>query len=149
MAVVYVLDADHGTKIGMSGGDGLQRLAGLRAGSGGGFEVFRVFEFASGREAFAVERLAHKILRQDHKGSEWFWCHPLVAVEAIHRAWRASRIIEAQRHDEGIPVARAANRNLQTSPLFPAPLAAIHAGKPQKAYSPARDLKGGSGWSVP
>jgi hypothetical protein len=106
MATVYVLDADHGTKIGMSAGDGTKRLASYRT-FGHEPTLVRLFVFETAREARGVERLAHRLLRPDRKEGEWFWSHPLDAVTAVHRAWRAYQIIDAQQRNERDPFAVA------------------------------------------
>lgn len=86
MALVYVLDADQGTKVGMSALSDQARLSDIQRGCGMTFRVVQMFEFEKRQEAYRVEQLAHYFLRADRHIGEWFWCHPLDAVAAVECA---------------------------------------------------------------
>jgi len=85
-ATLYVLDADHGTKVGITTQTIEQRVDDLRRGSGFEARVVATFDFVNAVEARTVERIAHWLLRDDRTHGEWFHTHPLVAADAVRRA---------------------------------------------------------------
>lgn len=86
-AIIYVLDADHGTKLGVTEQTIEQRVADLTRGAG--FEATVVATFTVPQaEARRVERVAHWLLDDARTVGEWFHCHPLEAVDAVRKAMR-------------------------------------------------------------
>jgi hypothetical protein len=89
-ATLYVLDLDHGTKVGITSQTIEERVADLRNGSGFEARVVATFPVADYDEARKIERVAHWLLRADRTHGEWFHTHPLIAVDAVKRAMRGN-----------------------------------------------------------
>lgn len=83
-ALVYVIDADHGVKIGITRfADVGARARDLERSAGQSLRILRTWPFTSAREAYDVERCAHALLADDRTIGEWFHTHPLVACATI------------------------------------------------------------------
>jgi hypothetical protein len=88
---VYVIDTDHGVKVGITKLGIESRLSDLQRGSGLlNATVVRTWlvrgeGWTGGR---AIERGAHWILRESRTIGEWFHCHPLEACDAVDRCIR-------------------------------------------------------------
>ncbi len=84
---VYVLDCDHGVKVGITR-DLHGRLADLERGYGHPFELLRWWSVASRQRAWLVEQSAHHLLADCRTTGEWFHCHPLEACDLVERVLR-------------------------------------------------------------
>jgi hypothetical protein len=85
--VVYVLDCDHGVKVGITY-DLADRIRDLARASGIQPAVVRTYPVGSKSEAWRVESIAHWYLRDTRTVGEWFHCHPFDAIAAVERALR-------------------------------------------------------------
>lgn len=87
--LVYVLDADHGVKVGITQQTIEQRVDDLRRSSGlVEITVTRVWPRAKWSDARMIERAAHGLLDECRTVGEWFHCHPFEACDAVERAIR-------------------------------------------------------------
>ena len=84
---VYVLDCDHGVKIGITASVA-GRLRDIERGSGFRPVLFKTWRLGSRDEAGQVERGAHWLLRESRTTGEWFHCHPIEAADAVERCIR-------------------------------------------------------------
>lgn len=83
-ALVYVIDCDHGTKIGITNYPTVERRkADLERGYGQEFRVIKTWPFKSRSSAYEVEQAAHRLLAGDRTIGEWFHTHPLEACALI------------------------------------------------------------------
>lgn len=105
---VYLLDCDHGIKIGITAQTLQRRLDDLARGSGlTDILVTRTWTFGNWRGAYEVERTAHLLLRSDRTVGEWFHTHPLVAAGVIDRlVARGASSVSAFRMGEEFRLAR-------------------------------------------
>jgi hypothetical protein len=87
-ATLYVLDADHGTKVGITIQPIEQRVADLARGSGFHPIVVRTWEFEKRERAYQIEQITHWRLRDTRTVGEWFHCHPLEACDAVEHSIR-------------------------------------------------------------
>lgn len=85
---LYVFDADHGVKIGITGRDPGSRLDDLRRGAGLRAQCLAAVCFGDERSARQVETTVHQLLADDRTDGEWFQCHPLGALDAVRKAMR-------------------------------------------------------------
>lgn len=84
--VVYVLDADHAVKIGITAGTVEQRAEDIARASGIRPTIVTSFTFKEGRYGRRVETVAHWLLRDCRTHGEWFHCRPVDAVSAVKKA---------------------------------------------------------------
>ena len=97
-AILYVLDADHGTKVGITIQSVEQRVADLARGAGFTPRVVATWPVENAEHARRIEQLAHWLLRDTRTMGEWFHCHPVEAVAAVEKAMRGRGIyLEYQR----------------------------------------------------
>lgn len=83
-AILYVLDCDHGVKVGITAQTVEERLDHLRRGAGLlDIRVVRTWQFTSRARALEVERATHWLLRETRTVAEWFHCHPIEACSVI------------------------------------------------------------------
>lgn len=87
--MVYVLDADHGVKIGVTRWATpeqrqleIERTAGMR------IPIIRAWGFGSYALACRIEKAAHAELADTRTIGEWFHCHPLEACDVIAKIIR-------------------------------------------------------------
>lgn len=100
-ALVYVAEADHGVKIGITIGEIEKRLTDLARASGLHPVLVRTWRLRSRSDAWQTEQIAHWLLRDTRTVGEWFHCHPFEAVEAVERALRRGETYLAYlRHEE-------------------------------------------------
>lgn len=82
--ILYVLDCDHGTKVGITIQTIEQRIDDLERGSGlRDIRLVRTWDFDSHGLAYQVEHAAHWILRDTRTVGEWFHCHPIEACSVV------------------------------------------------------------------
>ncbi len=87
-AVVYVIDADQGVKVGISC-DLAGRIRELERGSGHrNLQIVRSYPMDSRAHAYRVEQDAHWLLHDTRTVGEWFHCHPFDATAAVEYAVR-------------------------------------------------------------
>lgn len=84
---LYVLDCDHGVKIGISSQSITTRINDLERATGMALHgrLVRVYTFKKRDTAYRVEQMAHWYLRDARTRGEWFHCHPLEATHIIDR----------------------------------------------------------------
>lgn len=87
---VYILDYDHGVKIGTTG-HLRTRMRDFERAFGGRPMLLATFAFEDPRHAYAVEQHAHWRLRRDKTYGEWFHCHPLDAVATVRACLEYTR----------------------------------------------------------
>lgn len=87
MTTLYVLDCDHGVKIGMTNHLDA-RLGHFERMFGFAPHLLRAWEFESRFRAYIIEQQVHVLLRDCRTMGEWFHCHPLEAVDAVERSVR-------------------------------------------------------------
>lgn len=91
--ILYVLDADHGTKIGITSQTIAQRVDDLTRGSGFRPAIVATWEVEPLR-ARMLEGCAHWLLRDSRTVGEWFHCHPLEAKAVVERLVRRGVPVE-------------------------------------------------------
>jgi hypothetical protein len=82
---VYVLDCDHGVKVGITSHLDA-RLGHFQHMFGFAPRLLRTWDFDLRFSALTVEQDVHEDLRDCRTVGEWFHCHPLEAVEAVERS---------------------------------------------------------------
>lgn len=103
-AFVYVFEADHGVKVGITIQTVRERMADLERGFGMHVELVRVYPVASRREAYEVEQIAHWLLGSTRTVGEWFHCHPFEATAAVERVLRNSGNVRLAYLRDRLPV---------------------------------------------
>lgn len=88
-SILYVLDCDHGTKVGITIQTIEMRLRDLSRASGlTDIRVVKTWDFEDRSAAYNVEQQAHWLLRDTRTVGEWFHCHPLEACDAVDQVMR-------------------------------------------------------------
>lgn len=88
---IYVIDTDHGVKVGITSIGIEGRMADLQRGSGLlSVTVVRTWRIPGDAliGARMIERAAHWLLRDTRTVGEWFHCHPFEACDAVDRCIR-------------------------------------------------------------
>jgi hypothetical protein len=87
--MVYVIDADHGVKVGVTRwADPEVRQRSIECTAGMPMPIIRAWSFGSYALACRVEKAAHAALADTRTIGEWFHCHPLEACDAVARIIR-------------------------------------------------------------
>lgn len=87
-ALVYVIECDHGVKVGITIDSVERRVAEIGRATGLTPAVVRTYKMATRSRAWEVEQAAHWILRDSRTVGEWFHCHPFEACDAVAYADR-------------------------------------------------------------
>lgn len=88
-ATLYVLDCDHGTKVGITIQTIEERVKDLSRGSGlVDIRVVRTWPFKTRSAAYDIEQKTHWVLRETRTVGEWFHCHPFEACDAVEQVMR-------------------------------------------------------------
>lgn len=97
-ATIYVLEADHGVKIGVSRFcDVGPRKRDLERAAGRTLHVVGTWKVDSAMRARFIEKAAHRLLADDRLIGEWFCTHPLTARALVDRMVRNGVPVEALR----------------------------------------------------
>lgn len=88
---VYVLDADYGVKVGLTGSLA-RRLNDFERALGFPPTLVRAWPFRRRSDAWEIEQTTHVLLADSRTSGEWFQCHPFDAVAAVERARRMPRL---------------------------------------------------------
>lgn len=84
-AWIYVIECDHGVKIGLTKSDPIFRFSDLERAIGTKPTVIRVFPVPTRSEAYQVEQAAHWHFATVRTLGEWFHCHPIEAADTVQR----------------------------------------------------------------
>jgi hypothetical protein len=89
---LYVFEADHGIKVGITERSPAARLVDIRNQCAMPARCVFAVELPSSVEARDVERTAHTLLADDRTDGEWFQTHPIVAVDVVKKALRLTGV---------------------------------------------------------
>jgi hypothetical protein len=88
VTLIYVLEADHGVKVGITIQTIEERVSDLQRATGLHVDVVRTWPVETRSLAYTIEQAAHWLLRDTRTHGEWFHCHPFHACDVVDRIVR-------------------------------------------------------------